>query len=146
MRGPKLELTGKSHRFHICAGLPCKQKLADYLNAVHVSKWRILTFAQGESLLHIGTHLRDFAAASAEAADAVKVSSADDLDDDEPLRGGDITCFQGVAARCTYLGPDRPDCNFAIKELCREISAPTTGSLRWMKRLGRYLKGSPRVG
>ena len=33
----------------------------------------------------------------------------DDLDDDEPLRGGDITGFRGVAARCNYLGPDRPD-------------------------------------
>ena len=69
----------------------------------------------------------------------------DDLDDDEPLRGGDITSFRGVAARCNYLWPDRPDCNFAIKEGCREMSAPTTGPLRRLKRLGRYLKGNPRV-
>ena len=69
----------------------------------------------------------------------------DDLEDDEPLRGGDITCFRGVAARCNYFRPDRPDCNCAIEECCREMSAPTTGSLRRLKRLGRYLKGSPRV-
>ena len=47
--------------------------------------------------------------------------------------------------QCNYLGPDRPDCNFAIKLCCIEMSAPTTGSLRRLKRLGRYLKGSPRV-
>ena len=45
MLGPKLELTGKSHRFHVCAGLHCKQNSADYPNAVHMTKWRILTFA-----------------------------------------------------------------------------------------------------
>ena len=39
----------------------------------------------------------------------------DDLPDDVPLTGSDITCFRGVAARCNYLGPDRPDAGFAIK-------------------------------
>ena len=69
----------------------------------------------------------------------------DDLPEDIPLTGSDISCFRGVAARCNYLGPDRPDCNFAIKECCREMSAPTTGSLRRLKRLGRYLKKCPRL-
>ena len=82
MLGPKLELTGKSHCFHVCAGLPCKPKSADYPNAVHMKKWRILTFAQGESLPYSGNRLRDFAAASAEAADAVKRSSAGEIDED----------------------------------------------------------------
>ena len=83
MFGPKLELSGKSHRFHICAGLPCKQKSADYPNAVHMTKSKILTFAQGESLPYSGNRLRDFVAASAEAADAAKLSSADEIDEDE---------------------------------------------------------------
>ena len=69
----------------------------------------------------------------------------DDLPEDTPLVGSDVTSFRGVAARCNYLGPDRPDCNFAIKECCREMSAPTTGSLRRLKRIGRYLKRYPRV-
>ena len=46
----------------------------------------------------------------------VSAQDEDDLDDDERLRGNDFTCFRGVVARCNYLGPDRPDCNFAIKE------------------------------
>ena len=62
-----------------------------------------------------------------------------------PLQGQDVTSYRGVTARCNYLGPDRPDAQFAIKECCREMSAPTTGSLRRIKRVGRYLKRFPRL-
>jgi hypothetical protein len=61
------------------------------------------------------------------------------------LTGADITSYRGVIARCNYLASDRPDCNFAIKEGCREMSAPTTGSLRRLVRIGRYLKNHPRL-
>ena len=75
------------------------------------------------------------------------VSGADeeDDDDDEALKGEDITRYRGIIARCNYLGPDRPDCLFAIKEGCREMSAPTTGSMRRLRRIGRYLKTHPRL-
>jgi hypothetical protein len=79
------------------------------------------------------------------ATPGVSGQDEDDLPEDVPLIGNDITCYRGVAARCNYLGPDRPDANFAIKECCREMSAPTTGSLRRLKRLGRYLKKNPRL-
>ena len=69
----------------------------------------------------------------------------DDLEDDVPLTGDDVTAYRGVAARYNYLGPDRTDCNYAIKECCREMSTPTTGSLRRLKRMGRYLKKYPRL-
>ena len=69
----------------------------------------------------------------------------DDNDEDTPLVGEDVTRFRGVIARCNYLGTDRPDCLFAIKEGCREMSSPTTGSLRRLKRIGRYLKKYPRL-
>ena len=54
----------------------------------------------------------------------------DDLDDDVEITGQDMTRFRGVAARCNYLSFDRPDIQFATKEVCREMSKPTTGSLR----------------
>ncbi len=65
------------------------------------------------------------------------VSGADeeDNDDDVPLVGEDITRYRGVIARCNYLGADRPDALFAIKEGCREMSKPTTGSLRRLRRI-----------
>ena len=84
-------------------------------------------------------------AEKAVATPGVSGSDEDDLTDDVPLEGIDITTFRGIAARCNYLGPDRPDALFAIKECCREMSAPTTGSLRRLKRVGRYLKKAPRL-
>ena len=73
------------------------------------------------------------------------VSGADeeDNDNDVPLVGEDITRYRGVIARCNYLGADRPDALFAIKEGCPEMSKPTTGSLRRLRRIGRYLKKYP---
>ena len=38
------------------------------------------------------------------------------LDTDVPLVGDDITKYRGVIARCYYLGTDRPDTLFAIKD------------------------------
>ena len=64
---------------------------------------------------------------------------------DTPLVGQDITRYRAVTARCNYLGADRPDFVFAIKEACREMSSPTTGSIRRLKRIGRYLKSHPRL-
>ena len=68
-----------------------------------------------------------------------------DDDDDVDLSGQDITRFRGVAARCNYLGFDRPDLLLSTKEVCREMSRPTTGSLRRLKRVGQYLRGKPRL-
>ena len=65
----------------------------------------------------------------------------EDEDGDTPLVGEDITRYRGVIARCK----DRQDCVFAIKEGCREMSKPTTGSLRRLRRTGRYLKLHPRL-
>ena len=68
-----------------------------------------------------------------------------DRDDDVDITGADATRFHGVAARCNYLAFDRPDMNFSTKEICREMSKPTTGSLRRLRRLGQYLAGKPRL-
>ena len=68
-----------------------------------------------------------------------------DDDDDAGLSGQDITRFRGVAARCNYLAFDRPDIQFATKEVCREMSQPSTGSLRRLRRVGQYLRAKPRL-
>ena len=59
----------------------------------------------------------------------VSGSDEEDEEDDVPLVGEDITRYRGGIARCNYMAADRPDCVFAIKEGCREMSKPTTGSL-----------------
>ena len=69
----------------------------------------------------------------------------DDLEEDAPPVGEDTTRFRGVIARCNYLGKDRLDAIFAIKEGRREMSSRTTVSLRRLRRIGRYLKRYPRL-
>ena len=57
----------------------------------------------------------------------------------------DATMFRALSARGNYLAQDRPDINFATKELCREFSRPNRNSYQRLKRLGRYLIGKPRL-
>ena len=62
----------------------------------------------------------------------------------EDLDNGEAAVFRSVAARANYLAQDRPDIMFAVKEICRSMSAPTVGSMKALKRLGRYLIEHPR--
>ena len=66
-------------------------------------------------------------------------------EDEEPLTGDAIRQFRSTAARCNYLGLDRPDLQFAIKEVCREMSNPTQGSHKRLQRIGQYLDSHKRV-
>ena len=50
-----------------------------------------------------------------------------------------------MTARANLLASDRPDIAFAVKELCRAMSSPTTRDSDALKRLARYLLGRPRV-
>lgn len=80
---------------------------------------------------------------------AVSTAGADEKEDEAEelieLEGNDIRLFRGVAARCNYLSMDRPDIMFASKEVCRDMSKPTIASLKRLKRIGRFLKGRPRL-
>ena len=72
---------------------------------------------------------------------------------DEPVREeeaiylGDrqITEYRSLAARGNYLAFDRPDISYAVKELSRDMSRPTTASWERLKRLARYLRAKPRL-
>ena len=67
------------------------------------------------------------------------------MEGEQELPERDHTRFRALAARANYLAADRPDCQFAAKEVCRLMSAPTELSLKAVKRLGRYLEGRPRL-
>ena len=64
---------------------------------------------------------------------------------DTPLADRLQTAFRGAAARANYLAADRPDCQFAAKEICRWMAKPTDSSWNALKRLCRYLVGLPRL-
>ena len=48
-------------------------------------------------------------------------------------------------ARANYLAQGRPDIQYATKELCRKMSDPGEEYMKRLKRLGRYLLGTPRT-
>ena len=57
----------------------------------------------------------------------------------------DPLMYRSVAARCNYLAQDRPDVQYAVKEICRTMSKPDSESWQEVKRLGRYLVGEGRL-
>ena len=48
-----------------------------------------------------------------------------------------------LAARFNYLGQDRPDLQFGVKEMCQKMANPTEDSMKRLKRLARYLLEVP---
>ena len=71
--------------------------------------------------------------------------TAEEDESEDNLEAEETTWFRGLVARANYLGMDRPDIQYAVKEACREMSKPTTGSMRRMKRIARYLCENPRL-
>ena len=55
------------------------------------------------------------------------------------------TEYRAVAARCNYLAQYRPDLQFAAKGICRSMSSPEEEDWIKAKRMGRYIKGEPRL-
>ena len=82
--------------------------------------------------------------ANSTATPGLKVT-AEQIASEEPLDQLKHKAFRGVAARANYLAADRPEIQFASKEICRWMAKPTTGGVLALKRLGRYLEGRRRV-
>ncbi len=55
------------------------------------------------------------------------------------------TMYRSICARVNYLAMDRFDIAYGAKELCRRMQKPDEGDWRALKRMGRYLKGRPRM-
>ena len=72
---------------------------------------------------------------------ALGADKMDEPGDENELLKEDVTSFRSVAARSNYLGMDRPDIQYGVKELCATMSRPTQRSWRQLKQLGRYLVG-----
>ena len=64
---------------------------------------------------------------------------------DVPIEQHLRIAFEGSAARSNYLSADRVDCQYACKEICRSMSAPTEASWKALRRLGRYPCCLPRL-
>ena len=74
------------------------------------------------------------------------ITEVEDEERSEVLDPAEATEYRALAARANYLAADRPDVGYAVKELCRDMSAPRKSSQAKLKRLGRYLLEFPRLG
>ena len=63
----------------------------------------------------------------------------------KPLDPRSATKYRALVARANYVAQDRAEIQYAVKELCRCMSAPNQDSWAKLKRLGRYLLGRPRA-
>ena len=71
--------------------------------------------------------------------------SVQDLETDENIYDERAKVYQAGAARGNYMGMDRPETQYAVKECCRQMSQPTERALRALKRLGRFVEGHQRL-
>ena len=66
-------------------------------------------------------------------------------DDDEPLSPDEASLYRACAARCNFLGLDRPDLQYSAKEVSRGMARPTINDMHRLKRISRYLIKYPRA-
>ena len=64
------------------------------------------------------------------------------IDNSPLLAAQDASFYRMAVGVCLYLARDRPDVAFTIKELSSFMSPPTVNSLKHLRRLVGYLKGT----
>ena len=73
------------------------------------------------------------------------------LDDEDPESRGpllspeDATAYRALVARGNYLAQDRVEIQYAVKEAALRMATPREEDWSLLKRIGRYLKGAPRL-
>ena len=72
-------------------------------------------------------------------------ATKEQVDTDTPLAPDKTSPYRAVAARANDLASDRPELQFASKECCRWMAAPTELGLGGLKRLGRFVAGHRRL-
>ena len=111
-----------------------------------VLSWEGGTFKYEADPRHAEKMLRDMEMEDCNpaATPGTKPGRHDEPDETE-IDSGRHRTYRSVVARGNFLAQDRPDIRFAVKELCRRMSAPRECDWQALKRLCRYLKGRPRV-
>ena len=60
----------------------------------------------------------------------------------EELVGAEATRFRAVAPRANYLSADRPDIQYAVKEVCRKMAKPVKGDRQKTRAVGEVPRRS----
>ena len=74
-----------------------------------------------------------------------KASPESKNEEKEVLNAVESKAYRRGAARINYMALDRADLAFSAKEASRGMASPTKGNVVRLKRIIRYLKGSPRA-
>ena len=117
-------------------------RLLNRILSITEDGWRYEADPRHAELIIRGLNLKDAKGVKTPGEDAKPWSEDEDA---EALGGKEAHEYRALAARGNYLSPDRPDIQYAVKECCRGMSAPTRGDLKKLRRLGRYLVERPRM-
>jgi hypothetical protein len=78
-------------------------------------------------------------------APMMKDRDTEPVEVDEEMSPAEAIRFRAIAARANYLGIDRTDVQYAVKEVCRSMAKPKVNSWDGLKRLAWCLLECPRV-
>ena len=87
----------------------------------------------------------DSRALSCPGSSAEKPDKEGKKEEERDLDAKESTIYRRAAARINYMSLDRADLAYASKEASRGMAKPTVGDVVRLKRILRYLKGSPCV-
>jgi hypothetical protein len=77
----------------------------------------------------------------------IPCSSEIQLEDNSPLLSPrDASAFRSVVGLCLYIGRERPDLMFTIKELASSMASPTMTALQRLRKMIGYMKHVGDVG
>ncbi len=88
---------------------------------------------------------QDATETDSEAEEAEEEEGAVRGEDGDEMTQSDAKEYRAIVARLNYIASDRPDIQFAVKEAARNMSAPKNRDWPAVKRIGKYLKGRPRL-
>ena len=82
--------------------------------------------------------------------DKKKGACEDETEDEGPEEEEDLspekaTKYRALAARLNYLAVDRVDIQYSVNEAARAMSCPKVGHWTLLRRIGKYLRGTPRL-
>ena len=101
---------------------PHDEKAIVILN--RIIEWREDGIVMEADPRHVEMILKELGMESCKGSDVVG-ATIDMCGDDVKLSKDDATTFRSLAARCNFLSADRPDIQYACKEICRRMSEPS---------------------
>ena len=72
-------------------------------------------------------------------------SNIEEGEDSKLITGEEATRYRAITARLNYLALDRPDLQYATKEVSKRMANPREAAWKGLKRIGRYIVGAPRL-